>query len=187
MIDMTHQVLYSAKTAQVLQWQDTEQFNYADPPSGTDTLAVTAEEWANQSGAWYVFNGSLTQTNPHAPTAAELLAQAQAAQKAIIKTSFVAAANANVTDANGVTWEGGFSSGNSIFLACQMAQQTNDTSITLYDAAKVPHTMTVAEGTAVAALIGKAYQKALGTKNSLYANIGAASTVSAVQKVTWPG
>ena len=183
---MTQQVLYSTATAQVLQWQDTDKFNYADPPSGTDTLAVTAEEWANQSGAWYVFNGSLTQTNPHAPTAAELLAQAQAAQKAIIKTSFVAAANANVTDSNGITWEGGFSSGNSIFLACQLAQQSNETSITLYDAAKAAHSMTIAEGMAVAKLIGDAYQKALGTKNSLYANIDAASTVSAVQKITWP-
>lgn len=27
----------------------------------------------------------------------------------------------------------------------------------------------------------------LGTKNSHYANIDATSTVSAVQKVTWPG
>ena len=68
---MTQQVLYSTATAKVLQWQDTDKFNYADPPSGTDTLAVTAEEWANQSGAWYVFNGSLTQTNPYAPTAAQ--------------------------------------------------------------------------------------------------------------------
>ena len=184
---MTHQVLYSTTTSQVLQWQDTEQFNYADPPSGTDTLAVTAEEWTTQSGAWYVVNGALTQTNPHAPTAAELLAQAQAAQKAIIKTSFVAAANANVTDSNGITWEGGFSSGNSIFLACQLAQQSNETSITLYDAAKAAHSMTIAEGMAVAKLIGDAYQKALGTKNSQYASIDAANTVSAVQKITWPG
>lgn len=187
MIDMTHQVLYSTTTSQVLQWQDTKQFNYAAPPSGTETLTITAEEWTNQSGAWYVVNGALTQTNPYAPTEAQILANARAGQKAIIKKSFTAAANANVTDANGVIWEGGFSSGNSIFLACQLAQQTNQSNITLYDASKTPHTMTVAEGMVAAALIGEAYQKALGTKNSLYANIDAASTVSAVQKVTWPG
>jgi len=115
-----------------------------------------------------------------------LLAQAQTAQKIIVKQSFTTAANANITDANGITWEGGMSSSNSIFLACQLAQQTNQTNITLYDASKKPHSMTVAEGMAVASLIGEAYQKALGTKNSLYANIDAASTVSAVQKVTWP-
>ena len=85
---MTQQVLYSTATAQVLQWQDTEKFNYADPPSGTDTLAVTAEEWANQAGTWYVVNGALTQTNPYAPTAAELLAQAQAAEKVVVTQGY---------------------------------------------------------------------------------------------------
>ncbi len=186
MTNMTQKVLYSTKTAQVLQWQDTEKFGYPDTQAGTETLEVTAAEWANQVGAWYVVNGILTQTNPYAPTPAELLAQAQTTQRALIKQSFISAANANVIDSNGITWEGGMASGNSIFLACQLAQQTNQSNITLYDVAKTPHSMTIAEGLAVAALIGEAYQKALGTKNSQYANIDAASTVSAVQKVTWP-
>lgn len=127
---------------------------------------------------------TLAQLEAAWPTAQ--LQQAQTAQRALIKQSFTAAANANVTDSNGITWEGGMASGNSIFLACQLAQQTNQSNITLYDVAKTPHSMTIAEGLAVAALIGEAYQKALGTKNSQYANIDAASTVSAVQKVTWP-
>ena len=118
------------------------------------------------------------------PAAAQLQA-AQTSQRALVKQSFTAAANANVTDSAGNVWEGGMASGNSIFLACQLAQHAGATSITLYDAAKNPHSMTIAEGMGVAALIGQAYQVALGTKNSLNAQIAAAQTVSAVQAVTW--
>ena len=126
-----------------------------------------------------------TQTQLEAAWPAVQLQTAQTQQRALIKQSFTAAANANVTDSAGNVWEGGMASGNSIFLACQLAQQVGQTSITLFDASKAPHSMTVAEGMAVAALIGVAYQKALGTKNSLYAQINAATTVSAVQSVLW--
>ena len=102
---MTQQVLYSTITAQVLQWQDTEKFNYGAAPSGTDTLAVTAEEWANQSGAWYVANGSLTQTNPYAPTAAELLAQAQTTQKSVVTQGYNAATDYVPVTINGTTYQ----------------------------------------------------------------------------------
>lgn len=34
-------------------------------------------------------------------------------------------------------------------------------------------------------ILGAAYQTALGKKNTLYASIAAAKTVSAVQKIVW--
>jgi len=114
------------------------------------------------------------------------LQQAKTTQRALIKSSFLAASTANVTDSNGIVWEGGVQSGNSIFLGCQLAHQAGQTTITLYDASKAPHSMTIAEGMRVAALIGTAYQQALATKNSLYAQINAATTVAAVQAVVWP-
>ena len=113
------------------------------------------------------------------------LQQAKTAQRALIKSSFIAASTANVTDSNGIVWEGGMQSGNSIFLGCQLAQQAGQSTITLYDANKAPHSMTIAEGMGVAALIGTAYQEALAKKNTLYANIDAADSVSEVQAVTW--
>ena len=96
---MAQQVLYSTVTSEVLQWQDTDKFNYATPPSGTATLAVTSEEWANQSGQWYVVNGALTQTNPNA------LPQAQARQIALLQSAFEKAEQSPVslTLASGVT------------------------------------------------------------------------------------
>ena len=96
---MAQQVLYSTVTNEVLQWQDTDKFNYVTPPSGTATLAVTSEEWANQSGQWYVVNGTLTQTNPNA------LPQAQASQIALLQSAFQQAEQSpvSVTLASGVT------------------------------------------------------------------------------------
>ena len=102
---MTQQVLYDTITARVLQWQDTDQFNYGAAPSGTETMEVTAAEWANQAGTWYVVNGTLTQTNPYAPTAAQLLAQAQTAQKALITQSYTTATDYVPVTINGTTYQ----------------------------------------------------------------------------------
>ena len=102
---MTQQVLYDTITARVLQWQDTDQFNYGAAPSGTETLEVTAEEWANQAGTWYVVNGALTQTNPYAPTAAQLLAQAQAAQKALVTQGYNTATDYVPVTINGTAYQ----------------------------------------------------------------------------------
>ncbi len=77
------QVLYSTATGQVAQWQDTSQFNYAVPPTGMAVLAVTATQWANQQGTWYVASGALTQTNPYPPTVATTQAQMTAQVNAL--------------------------------------------------------------------------------------------------------
>lgn len=105
MISMTQQALYDTNTAQVLQWQDTQRFSYASPPSTAKTITVTPAEWANQSGEWWVVNGALTQTNPFAPTTVQLLAQAQSAKIASGLQSYQSAVTANIsfTNAAGVT------------------------------------------------------------------------------------
>ena len=101
---MTHQVLYDTTTSLVLQWQDTSQFSYATPPSTAALLAVTDTEWADQAGTWFVVNGALTQTNPNAPTAAQLLEAAQAVQVALIKQGFANAVAAIPFTINGVSY-----------------------------------------------------------------------------------
>lgn len=160
-------------------------------PTAIPLTDFTVSQLWNQPPAIAKWNTAKLGTQPttaqlEAAWPAVQLQTAQTQQRATIKQSFTNAANANVTDSNGVTWEGGESSGNSIFLGCHLAQQAGATTITLYDAAKAPHTMTIAEGMGVAALIGAAYQTALGTKNSLYTQITAATSVSAVQAIVWP-
>ena len=102
---MTKQVLYDTATSIVLQWQDTDQYGYGAAPSTTSTLAVTATEWANQAGTWYVVNGTLTQTNPYAPTAAQLLAQAQTTQKALVTKGYNTATDYVPVTINGTTYQ----------------------------------------------------------------------------------
>lgn len=77
---MTKQVLIDASTDRVLQWQDTGSYRYASPTAAQAVQSVTDSEWANQSGAWFVVNVQLTQKDPHAPTAAQLLADAKEAK-----------------------------------------------------------------------------------------------------------
>ena len=102
---MTQQALYDTNSGAVLQWQDSSQFNYGAPTSGTATLPVTAEEWANQSGDWYVSSGALTQVNPHAPTAAQLLQQAQSAQIALVTQGYNKATDYVPVTINGTTYQ----------------------------------------------------------------------------------
>lgn len=74
---MTQQVLYATATGEIIQWQDTTAFNYAAPPAGTATLAVTPAQWAEQTGAYYVSNGALV-AGTIAPPAPTLAQQAEA-------------------------------------------------------------------------------------------------------------
>ena len=99
------QVLYDTATFRVLQWQDTNKYGYPPSPTNTDTLAVTSTEWSNQSGTWYVVNGALTQTDPNAPTPAQLLAQAQTAQKSLVTQGYNKATDYVPVTINGTTYQ----------------------------------------------------------------------------------
>ncbi len=240
---MTQQVLYDIASAQVLQWQDTDKFSYAPPPSGMDTLAVTATEWANQEGAWYVVNGALTQTNPNAPTAAQLLAQAQTAQIALLKISYQSAIASIPITINGTDYQlnnspasqtanlnlamsmqflmssaqpwaastavslGSYCTVDGTYLFCAQAGTTGKTAPTPPTAFGTP----VSDGTAAWELLGRNVDMSDGTfvlmtpqeilsgsqQAELYlhtqktklveliAQVQAATTVAAVQKVIW--
>ena len=165
----------------------------ADVP-GLEAYKVTPQpttpyrEYAGKLGILYQFaSESEYQTAISQINLADIDATiyARKKQRLNIKQAFIEATNAPVTDANGITWEGSKESGTSIFLGCQLMQQTGATMITVFDAAKEPHQMTIAEGMAVAALIGMQYQTVLAKKNALYAQIDVAKTVSAVQAIVW--
>lgn len=120
-------------------------------------------------------------TDPPAPTAD----QVKISQLGIIATDFQLAANANVTDSSGGVWTGGESSALSIYGAVQLAQAGGATTVTLFDASNAPHSLTIAQGTAVAAAIGAAYQTAFAKYQGLKVQIANATTVEAVQAINW--
>jgi len=192
---MTQQVLYSTATAQVLQWQDTEQFSYGAPPAGTATVPVTPAEWADQAGTWYVVSGALTQTNPNAPTAAQLLAQAQAAQISIITQACAAAITSGFTSSalgSAHTYPSGLT--DQVNLAANVVSSllpglpsTWTTPQLCQDAsgvwAYVAHTAAQVQqvgSDGKAAILGYLTKKA-----NLQAEIEAATTIAAVQAIVW--
>lgn len=59
---MTKQIMH--QNGQVLQWQDTDQFNYAEPPEGAVVIGVSEEEWAQQAALKWVRDGVLTDVGP---------------------------------------------------------------------------------------------------------------------------
>jgi hypothetical protein len=188
---MTQQALYDTKSSIVLQWQDTDKFSYGAAPSTASVLSVTATEWANQAGVWYVVSGKLTQTNPNAPTAAQLLDDAQSAQNAIIDAAYLAAVTTPVafTTAAGVA---------STYQADPDSQQILSRAMQTYkDAGSVPSgfywrsagntnvTFTLADLEGLDAAMMAQGWAAFQQKVKLKGDIAAATTVSAVQGVIW--
>ena len=110
---------------------------------------------------------------------------ARRAQLVLLESAFSAASTAAVTDGSGVVWSGGISSALSIYGAVQLAAAGGATSMTLFDADNLPHVVTIAEGTAVAAVIGAAYQTVFAKYQDDKVAISAATTVVAVQAITW--
>ena len=188
---MTQQALYDTNTARVLQWQDTQQLSYASPPSTAKTIAVTPDEWANQSGEWWVVNGALTQTNPKAPTPAQLLAQAQAAQIAALKQAYqnAIAQPVSYTSKGGVTKTyqadpQSIANLQAMLLAFQAAGATPSGFYWVAaDNTQVPFTYADLQG--LAAAIGAQGAAAFQHLQTLKAEVLAATTVSVLPSVTW--
>ena len=68
MNNMTKRILYSETTGQVLQWQDTEHWNYADAPTGTAIEPVNDEQWERRNVLKWFIDGLLGEVGPTANT-----------------------------------------------------------------------------------------------------------------------
>ena len=187
---MTQQVLYDA-TGRVLQWQDSAQFSYGPVPASAATLAVTATQWANQRGDWWVVNGALTQTDPNTPTVVQLLAQAQIAQIVTLTQAYKSAIQQPVsyTSKGGVikAYQADPPSVSNLQNAILGMQAAGVTPSGFYwvsaDNTQVPFIFADLQALAAAFLAqGWAAFQHLQT---LKADVLAATTVSAVQAIVW--
>ena len=88
---MAQYALYDIASGSVRQWQDTEKYSFAPTPDHMRLLPVDAAAWADQAGDWWVVDGALTRTDPHAPTAAQLLEWAQNTRVKALRTDYAAA------------------------------------------------------------------------------------------------
>lgn len=162
-------------------------------PSGVTAIKITDTDWQaciNATDRKYtVANGVLTA--PTAKTDAELVAEAQAAQKAIIDAAYAAAVTTDVsfTCASGVTktYQADPDSQTLVTQATQGYEIAGATPAGFYwvaaDNTHVPFTLADLQGlyTAILSQGWAAFQK----RQTKKASILAATTVAAVQAVTW--
>lgn len=175
----------------VLQWQDTAQFSYGPVAASSAILGVTATQWANQSGDWWVVNGALTQTDPNAPTVAQLLAQAQTAQIVTLTQAYKSAIQQPVsyTSKGGITktYQADPPSVSNLQNTLLGLQSVAATPSGFYwmsaDNTQVPFTFADLQGVAAALLAQgwAAFQKLQNLKTEVLA----ATSVSAVQAIVW--
>lgn len=95
------------------------------------------------------------------------LVSAKSITQSEIRSAFNMAEQLPVTDGNNVTWSGGYDSALKIDGAKRMAEMAGQTSITLFDNANAPHTLTILEAQAVILTLGADYQTKFATKQAL--------------------
>ena len=170
--------------APVLGWYDTAEFDYPTLPPSTDLLALTPAQWAERtSGQWAVSNGALVAYVP--PVIAPTLAQAQATQIGIVNAAAQAALAAIIAaypDLEVATWPQQYSEA--------LAYTASNTAATpMLSAIATAASSTVAAMAAGVMAKASAYQAAsgavIGKRIALTGEIAAATTVAAVQAVTW--
>jgi hypothetical protein len=160
-------------------------------PVGATTLEITDVQWQQCQGTpgYTVANGELAP--PTAPTSAQLLASAQAAQMATIMSAYQAA----ISDPVSFTTSGGMTkafqadpdSQTILMAATQGYTLAGAVPSGFYwvsaDNAEVPFTLADLSGLYAATLAQgwSAFQK----KQTLKAQIAAATTVATVQAITW--
>lgn len=116
---------------------------------------------------------------------ASTLSGAQADALAALATEFAQKSAADVTDSNGVAWSGGLQSALSIDGAARLAAAGGATTIEIFDASNAGHVLTIVQANAVSTAIGAAYQTAFAKYQGYKVAIAAATTVKAVQAITW--
>jgi len=114
-----------------------------------------------------------------------VLVDAQNKKRVEIRTAFNNASTSNVTDNNGVDWDGGFESAIKLDAAKRLAETAQQTTVTLYDNSNTPHNLSIADTTGVVLLVANAYQIELAKRNDLYSQIDAASTQSELDLIAW--
>ncbi|MBB5414118.1 DUF4376 domain-containing protein [Paraburkholderia atlantica] len=175
-------------TGAIVAYYDSE---ISPAPQGVNAIKITDAQWqtcVNNPG-YTVVDGELVA--PAAPTAAQLLAAAQAIQSATIDAAYAAAIQQSVSfkTAGGVTetFQADAGSQTVLMQATQGYQIAGATPTGFYwkaaDNTPVPFTLTDLQGLyqAILAQGWAAFQK----RTNLKAEIAAATSVAAVQAINW--
>jgi hypothetical protein len=176
----------SASPQPVIGWYDTDEFDYQSLPNEADLLTLTQDQWDNRLNTPFVSGGTLI-----APPSAQLFAQAQAAHIALLRTAYQQAIQQPVTytSKGGVTKTyqadpGSVSNLQSMLLAFS-ATQTVPSGFYWVSADNTQVPFTYADMQGLAQALGTQGAAAFQHLQTQKAAILAATTVDAVQAITW--
>ncbi|KUJ73937.1 hypothetical protein AVO42_00505 [Thiomicrospira sp. XS5] len=102
-----------------------------------------------------------------------------------VRAAYAVDAVAPVTDTNGIEWRGGEASAQAIKGAAELAEFAGQTTITLRDAARAAHIVSIADAKAVAAQIGGDYQTKFQVKEQAIYDIERAETVPEIESINY--
>jgi len=119
--------------------------------------AAIAKGWQDVTNNWPPFD----------------LAASKEIKKAQIRAAFKNAAELPVTDANNITWNGGYDSAVKLDAAKRMAQLAGQTTVVFYDVNNTAQTLTLATADAVIIAVGTTYQTKFANKQALMAQVDA--------------
>jgi len=189
---MTQYAYFDSTASQptpVLGWYDTGEFTYSSLPATTDLLELTQAQWESRASTPFVDNGTLVP--PPAPTSAQLLTQAQSAQIATLYAAYQQAIQSPVsyTSKGGVTKEyqadaGSLAKLTQTLLAFGATQAVPSGFYWVsLDNTRVPFTYADLQG--LAQVFGEQGEAAFQHFQTLKDEVRAATTVAAVQAITW--
>lgn len=115
----------------------------------------------------------------------EIMDALKAEKKAEIKAAFIDASNADVTDDNNNTWNGGFDSAMKLDAAKRLAETIGSPTVTFFDVDNQAHMLSIADATDVVLAVSNVFQAALAQKQNLYDEINDATTVAQLDAAEW--
>lgn len=119
------------------------------------------------------------------PDPAFTLEQLKDKKRQEIRHAYATAASQPVTDANGVTWNGGYESAMKLDAAIRLAELAGATDVTLYDITNAGHLLPLADAKAVVLVIGDYVQTQFAKKQQLMLDIDAAADQASLDAIVW--
>jgi hypothetical protein len=139
--------------------------------------------------AWYdafeVPAAVVQQAEPIELTAEELLERAKSEKEFEIRDQSYTEELQSVADADGNVWVGGYESASRLGLKVLLAEQNEETAVTLFTEAKLPVELTIDEAKSVVKLVSDTYEALFAKRNALLVMLSNAATLEEVEAISW--
>lgn len=131
-------------------------------------------------GVWKLVDGQIVKTS----FPAKQLSEVKFEKLAEIRAAYDAATLEPV-DALGFVWDGGFDSAIKLDAAMRLSQAAGAPGVTFYDTSNVGHDLDFTSALTVCVAVAVAFQTSLAKKQTLFAQVNAATSKAKVGELSW--